>query len=52
MLKDCDVIFADESTASLNNNKLNILNHLKSLNQQELCFMQVMGIIMFFISFN
>lgn len=34
LLKDCDVIFADEPTASLDNeNKVNILKHLKELHK-------------------
>lgn len=34
LLKNCDVIFADEPTASLDNeNKVNILNHLKELHK-------------------
>jgi len=34
LLKNCDVIFADEPTASLDNdNKSNILTHLKELNK-------------------
>jgi len=34
LIKDCDIIFADEPTASLDsNNKMNILNHLKDLNK-------------------
>jgi putative ABC transport system ATP-binding protein len=34
LLKDCNIIFADEPTASLDNeNKINILQHLKELNR-------------------
>jgi putative ABC transport system ATP-binding protein len=35
LLKDCDVIFADEPTASLDDdNKLNVLHHLKELHSR------------------
>lgn len=35
LLKNCDIILADEPTASLDQeNKLNIMGHLKELNRQ------------------